>query len=283
MRHPSPYNGRMPDNTGGVRDKRSSPLSNSWPEAFRIAILGEMVQIAVDGFSGPIDLLLELIDRHQLDVTALSLGEVTDQYWREIDSAGGVEAEVLAEFIGVGSKLLYIKSCAIIPSAEPPSQDLRERIEQAAGELTAMLEEHRRFKDAVEMFRQMEEEGRRTYGRIAPGKGVPLPAGLEGVTLDTLLSAVKEALARKPAEPEEAVLHIEPVTVNEKIAQIGAALTNKQGRLRFRPLLAKCETRTEIVVLFMALLEMIKGGQLWAEQDRPFGDIVLVEAAGAPA
>jgi len=242
-----------------------------------------MVEIKVDGFSGPIDLLLELIDRNQLDVTALSIAEVTDQYWREIDSADGIDAEVLAEFIQMGSKLLYIKSCAIIPSAEPPSADLRERIEQTAGELTAMLEEHKRFKDAVEIFRQLEEEGRRTYGRVAPGKGVPLPPGLEGVTLDTLLSAVKEALARKPPEPEEAVLHIEPVTVDEKIDEISVALKRKRGRLRFRPLLAKCETRTEIVVLFMALLEMIKGGGLWAEQDQPFGDIVLVETAATPA
>jgi segregation and condensation protein A len=273
----------MAEDDGRVKDKRSSPVISSWPEAFRIAILGEMVQIAVEGFNGPIDLLLELIDRNQLDITALSLAEVTDQYWQEIDSEGGADAEVLAEFINVGSKLLYIKSCAIIPSAEPPSEDLRDRIEQAAGELTAMLEEHRRFKDAVEMFRQLEEEGRRTYGRIAPGKGVPLPPGLEGVTLDTLLSAVKEALERKPPEPEEAaVLHIEPVTVNEKIDEISAALRQKRGRLRFRPLLEKCETRTEIVVLFMALLEMIKGGGLWAEQERAFGDIVLVEATGTP-
>jgi len=237
-----------------------------------------MVQIQVDGFNGPIDLLLELIDRNQLDVRALSLAEVADQYWREIDSADGVEPEVLAEFITVGSKLLYIKSCA-----EPPAEDLANRIEQAAGELTAMLEEHKRFKDAVELFRQLEDEGRRTYGRIAPGKGVPLPPGLEGVTLDTLLTAVKEALTRKPPEPEEAVLHIEPMTVNEKIEEIGAALEQKRGRLRFRPLLAKCETRTEIVVLFMALLEMIKSGHLWAEQERAFGDIVLVEAAKTPA
>src|SRR5207247_8418863 len=141
-----------------VRDKRSSRINNSWPEAFRIAILGEMVQIQVDGFNGPIDLLLELIYRNQLDVRALSLAEVADQYWGEIDSGDGIEPEVLAEFITVGSKLLYIKSCAIIPSAEPPAEGLAERIEQAAGELTAMLEEHKRFKDAVELFRQLEDE-----------------------------------------------------------------------------------------------------------------------------
>src|SRR6266508_1079450 len=67
------YNKRMADHTEQVRDKRSARLNNSWPEAFRIAILGEMVQIAVEGFSGPIDHLLELIDRNELDVTALSL------------------------------------------------------------------------------------------------------------------------------------------------------------------------------------------------------------------
>jgi len=67
------------------------------------------------------------------------------------------------------------------------------------------------------------------------------------------------------------------------LAEIGAALEQKRGRLRFRPLLAKCETRTEIVVLFMALLEMIKSGHLWAEQERAFGDIVLVEAVKTPA
>lgn len=245
--------------------------------------MAEMVQIQVDGFSGPLDLLLELIDRRRLDITALSLAEVTDQYWREIESAEGIEADALVEFIAIGSKLLYIKSCALLPGAEPPAADLHQRIEQAAGELTELLEEHKRFRDAIELFRQLEEEGRRTFARAAPIKNVPLPPGLEGVTLDTLLSAVKEALAKKPPLPEEAVLHIEPVTVNEKIAELSEALARHRGRLRFRPLLAACKTRTEIVVLFLAVLEMIKAGRLWAEQERPFGEIELVETAPEPA
>lgn len=263
--------------------KPSAPISGFWRELFGIDILGEMVQIKVEGFDGPLDLLLELIDREQLNITALSIAEVADQYWREIESVEDIQPDTLAEFINVGSKLLYIKSCALIPSAEPPSSDLREQIEQAAGELAQMLEEHKRFKDAVDLFRQLEEEGRRTYSRVSPVQGVLLPPGLEGVTLDTLLSAVKEALARKPEEPEEAVLHIEPVTVNEKIAEVSAALERKSGRLGFQPLLAACQTRTEVVVLFLAVLELIKSGGLWAEQDEPFGEIVLVEAAKEPA
>jgi segregation and condensation protein A len=238
--------------------------------------MGEMVQVTVEGFSGPVDLLLELIDQNQLDVTALSLAEVTDQYWKEIE-AGEMDPDVLAEFITIGSRLLYIKSCALLPGAREPAADLREEIDAAAEELTNLLEEHKRFKDAFDLFRQLEEEGRRTFARTAPVRNVPLPPGLEGVTLDTLLSAVKEALAAAPAEPEVQVIEIEPITVSEKIAEVSQKLSKNRGRLPFRPLLAACKTRTEIVVLFLAVLELIKGGTLWAEQQTAFGEIELIE------
>lgn len=239
-----------------------------------------MVQIQVEGFSGPVDLLLDLIDRQELDITVLSLAEVTDQYWNEIESADA-GPETLAEFLNVGSKLLYIKSCALLVE-RPSADELDEQLEEAAGELTALLEDHKRFKDAIDLFRQLEEDGRRTFARNASPRAVPLPPGLEGVTVDTLLAAVKEALAERPPEPEEAVLHIEPVTVNEKIEEISQALGTKSGKLTFSPLLAACKTRTEVVVLFLAVLEMIKGGKLWAEQEEAFGDITLVDESAAP-
>jgi segregation and condensation protein A len=241
-----------------------------------------MVQVQVEGYSGPVDLLLDLIEQQKLDITALSLAEVTDQYWREIEK-GVMDPDALAEFINVGSRLLFIKSAALLPGARPPAADLDEEIEQTAEELTQMLAEHKRFREAVDLFRQLEEEGRRTFARAAPARNVPLPPGLEGVTLDTLLSAVKEALADKPAEPEEAVLHVEPVTVDEKMAEVGEAVSRNRGRLPLRPLLTSCRTRTEIVVLFLAILEMIKGGTLWAEQETPFGDIDLIETAAETA
>ncbi len=262
-------------------DKKAKRLSeSSWQKAFALSIMGEMVQIQVHGFEGPIDLLLELIDRQELDITALSLAEVTDQYWRELENAGDLDPDTLSDFISVGSKLMYIKSNALLPSAEPPPGDLDERIEETAADLAAALEEHRRFRDAVDLFRQLEEEGRRTFARAAPPKNVPMPPGLEGVTLDNLLSAVKDALASKPAESEEeAVIHVEAVTVTEKIEEISVKLSRKGGRLPFKPLLKACGTRTEIVVLFMAVLELIKGGGLWAEQTEAFGEIELIDTA----
>lgn len=238
-------------------------------------IMSGMVHIAVEGFDGPVDLLLELIEENRLDITVLSLAEVTDQYWSAIESAEDASADDLTDFIAFGSKLLYVKSTALLEAPKEP-EDLEERFVEVAGEITELLEEHRRFRDAVDLFRQLEEEGRRTYGRTGKPETPPLPPGLEGITIDSLMNAVKEALARSAEEePEEAIIHIEPVTVNEKVEELETALSRRKGKLRFRPLLEACKTRTEIVVLFLAVLELIKAGNLWAEQDAPFGDIVL--------
>jgi segregation and condensation protein A len=242
-----------------------------------------MLELKVDGFSGPLDLLLDLIERKQLDITALSLAEVADQYWQHIESQHDLEPDALADFILVGSKLLYIKSCALLPSAAPPKEELRPDDGDGAAELTRMVEEYRRFRDAAEILGDLEEKGQRTYTRLGPGNDILLPPGLQGVTVDTLMQAVREALARTPPEPEEGVLEIEPVTVDEKIGELSLTLERSRGRLAFRPLLAACQTRTEIVVLFLAVLEMIKAGRLWAEQRRPFGDITLIETAHEPA
>src|SRR3989304_2681688 len=165
-----------------------------------------MLELKVAAFSGPLALLLDLIEREQLDITTLSLAQVADQYWRHVESNGGLEPDALADYILVGSKLLYIKSCALLPSASPPKEELRLDEGDAAAELARRGEEYRRFRDAAGVRGEREEKGQRGYPRLAPGKEVPLPPGLQGVTVDGLMQAVREALARKPPEPEEAVL-----------------------------------------------------------------------------
>src|SRR5436189_6395891 len=116
--------------------KPPNRLTRSWTERLIIDILGEMVQVQVDGFSGPVELLLELIDREELDITALSLAQVTDQYWGEIESVDA-QPETLAEFLTVGSKLLYIKSCALLVE-RPSAAELDEQMAEAATELTQL-------------------------------------------------------------------------------------------------------------------------------------------------
>jgi len=234
-----------------------------------------MFELKLSAFQGPLDLLLHLIEREELDITTVSLAQVTDQYWAYLHSASSLDPEALAEFIVIGAKLLYIKSRALLPELRPrPREEEKEDVGEG---LAQMLVEYKRFRQAAETFRDLEERGQRAYPRLAPPKGVVLPPGLKGVTLDGLLSIFQEALSRQPAEePAEGAILREPVTVDEKIETVMAAVARGRGRASFRALVEACTSRTEVIVVFLAVLELMKAGRVSAEQEGLFGDIALV-------
>lgn len=234
-----------------------------------------MFELKLSVFEGPLDLLLHLIEREELDITTVSLAQVTDQYWGYLHSASGLDPEALAEFIAIGARLLYIKSRALLPELRPRPRD--EDKEDVGEQLAQMLVEYKRFRQAAETFRDLEERGQRAYPRLAPSKGVVLPPGLKGVTLDGLLSIFQEALSRQPAEEltEGAILR-EPVTVDEKMETVMTAVDRGRGRASFRALVEACTSRTEVIVVFLAVLELMKAGRVSAEQEESFGDIALV-------
>jgi segregation and condensation protein A len=229
-------------------------------------------QLQLTVFEGPLDLLLYLIEREELDVTAVSLVQVTDQYLAFLRSGERIDAAALAEFIATGARLLLLKSRALLPR---PAGDAE--IEEDLGDdLVQRLREYKRFKDAAAQLREIEESGMRSYPRMAPPSAqLPLPTGLDGVTLDMLSRIVQQVLARKPEEPEEAVLVRQEFTVEEKVAALSSQL--QRGRpVSFRTFISACRSRMEVIVSFLAVLELIKGLRLRAEQDAGFSDINLV-------
>jgi len=228
-------------------------------------------QFQLPVFEGPLDLLLYLIEREELDVTAVSLVQVTDQYLSYLHAAERTDADALAEFIAIGARLLYIKSRALLP--RPPADG--EGLEELGDDLVQRLREYRRFKEAAAALRAIEEQGLRAYPRLAPPPSLPLPTGLDGVTLDLLTSIVREVLARTPEEPPEVVMPREVVTVEQKVAELSTEL-GRQRRLSFRSFISACRSRIEVIVAFLAVLELIKALRLRAEQDALFGDISLV-------
>ncbi len=209
-----------------------------------------MFELKLSAFQGPLDLLLHLIEREELDITAISLAQVTDQYWDHLRSAEGLDVEALAEFIAVGARLLYIKSRALLPEMRPRPRE--EGKEEDVGEaLARMLVEYKRFREAAEAFRELEEQGRRAYPRAAPSTaGLPRSPGLEGVTLESLLDIFQEALARKSEEPEPEAIERETVTVEEKMEAVMAAVAGGSGRASFRALVEECVSRLEIIVVW---------------------------------
>ena len=236
-----------------------------------------MFAVELASFEGPLDLLLHLIEKEELDITAISLVQVTDQYMAVLRSGEKMEADALADFIFIGAKLLYLKSRALLPGARDPALTLAE--EEVGQELTELLQEYRKFKEAAAGLRQLEERGHRAYPRLVPPNqlSLPLPHGLDNVTLESLLQLFREALARREEEEEpHGTLPPEEFTVKEKMESILSAVA-RQGRVGFRSLVSSCRSRLEVIVAFLALLELLRLGRLEARQERPFDDILLLD------
>ena len=232
---------------------------------------GSAFQFQLPVFEGPLDLLLNLIEREELDVTVVSLVQVTDQYLSYLHDGERVDATALAEFIAIGARLILLKSRALLP--KPPAED---EIEDDYGDdLVRRLREYKRFKEVAGALRDLEERGLRAYPRMAPPLGLPLPTGLDGVTLDLLADIVREVLERTTEEEPVEVIPRHEVTVEEKVTELSLALKG-QRRVSFRAFISTCRSKLEVIVSFLAVLELIKGLQLVAEQDAQFGDINLI-------
>jgi segregation and condensation protein A len=227
-------------------------------------------QLHLPVFEGPLDLLLFLIEKEELDITAVSLVQVTDQYLSFLRSGEQIDVDALAEFIVIGARLIFLKSRALLPQLEQ-----EETVEELGDDLVQRLREYRRFKEAAGHLKEIEEQGLRAYPRLAPPPAMPLPTGLDGVTLNLLAQIVQEVLQRKPEEPEPVPVPRQIVTVEQKVADLVSAFQTRR-RLSFRKFISACRTRIEVIVSFLAVLELIKNLKLVAEQDALFGDISLV-------
>jgi segregation and condensation protein A len=241
------------------------------------------VQLPV--FEGPLDLLLHLIERDELDITTIALAQVTDQYMAHLEVLERREVRELASFLVVAAKLLLIKSLALLP--RPPA--LSSEAEDVGDELVRQLQAYKRFKEIASLLEEQEKTGLHSYVRIAPAPRLEPQLDLEGVTLHDLLTVVQEALDAVPAPPAGEVIAPIRVSIDGQIAHIEKKLALWR-RVRFRDILSDATTRVEIIVTLLAVLEMIKQDRVRVQQEQMFGEILIerqvsVEPApaGAPA
>jgi len=212
-----------------------------------------------------------LIEKRELDITKVSLAQVTDQYLEYISQLRELEAGALADFLVIAARLLLIKSQMLLPQPPP----IEEEEEDIGDELVRQLIAYKKFKEAAQELRQREEMGLRAYVRVAPPPRLERTLDMEGLTLDDLLEAVQQALAVTPlAPPVSNVVTPITITIGDKISQIEAAL-RRRGRVSFNRLLARATSRVEIIVAFLAVLELIKRQQVHVQQERAFGEIII--------
>lgn len=228
---------------------------------------GYKVQIPV--YEGPLDLLLDLIERAELDVTAVSLASVTDQYLSYLNSLEQLKPDEISAFLVIAAKLVQLKSEALLP--RPPEREPGEEDPGAA--LVAQLKLYQRYKEIGGWLRDRQERGLRSYLRVAPPPKVEAKLDLSNLTLEGLLDAAAAGFAKARQKKALSTVIAPPrVTIREKIELISKTLRNLQ-RASFRSLLNDRASRIEIVVTFLALLELIKRYRVSARQQELFGEI----------
>lgn len=227
------------------------------------------VQLPV--FTGPLDLLLQLVEREELEITAVALAQVTDQFLAAVRTIEALQLGDIADFLVVAAKLIYIKSEALLPRPHA----LRSEEEDVGDELARQLLAYKKYKEIAGLLRERELQGLRTFVRIAAPPKIERKLDLSNVTPDDLLAAVRRAMAALPDGPLVSAVVVPPkITIRDQIRLIGAGLRSG-GRVSFRDLLAQATTRMEIVVAFLAVLELIKQRRVMAIQEKVFSDIEI--------
>jgi len=249
------------------------------------AISSTFYEVRLAVFEGPLDLLLHLIEREELDITTIALAKVTDQYMAYLAELERRRVKELADFLVVAAKLVLIKSLALLP--RPPAAP--SEAENIGDELVHQLQVYKRFKEIATLLQEREKQGLHGYLRIAPLPRLEPQLELGDVTPDDLLTAVQEALDAIPAPPVREVVGTITVTIDEQITRIEEHLTWRH-QVRFRDVLTEATTRVEVIVTLLALLELIKQDRVRVLQERLFGAIIIerqapaeTAPAGAPA
>lgn len=230
---------------------------------------GSDYTIHTEVYDGPLDLLLDLITKAELDITRLSLAKVTDQYLAHLEILQQTSAVEVSGFLIVAAKLIQIKSEALLP--RPPEREEGE--EDPAESLARQLKIYREIKTTALWLQNREAKGLRTYIRLAPPPVIQEELNLDGITIETLVKLLNSLFRyEEEAAPITSVVTIPKVTIKNKIQYLIDSLRTNQS-LSYRNMLSKGHDRIEAIVLFLAILEMIKQQYVTAHQEGLFSDI----------
>lgn len=234
--------------------------------------------VQLPAFAGPLDLLLQLIEREKLDINSISLAQVADQFLAHVHQMEEVQAELLADFLVIAVKLVWIKSRLLLPQ---PASPVEEEEEDPGEALARQLREYKRFKEAALALREIEERGGHTYLRSAPPPELERRLEIEGGVIAELLAAARAAFkaGMGPTIIPQGMVVPFNLTIHDQIHRI-KEVTAGGVRVTFRGLLSEMRHRMEIIVTLLAVLELIKRRQINVNQDAAFGEIWIEPVEG---
>ena len=234
-------------------------------------------------FEGPFDLLLHLILREQVDIYEVSLSKIVDSYLAEIERLQMVDLDIATEFLLIAATLVELKARRLLPGRDDVDLDDELALWEERDLLLARLLECKTFKDVAGVFARLADDADRSFPRTAgPDERFDelMPDLLEGVTGKRLHAAYQRAISPKPVERID-LFHVAPVraSVADAVAELVDELP-RVGRISFRRLTSGLVERLEVIVRFLALLELFKQGVIELDQDEQFGEIDVLWTGG---
>lgn len=239
----------------------------------------EAWQVKLPIFEGPLDLLLYLIKRDELDIYDIPIEKITREYVDYLKAMELMDLEIAGEYLVMAATLLYIKSRMLLPvDQQPPEEEMEE--EDPRWELVRQLVEYKKFKEAAEQLGDLGAIREMMF--LRGDSKLPLdqeaaPTLTGEVTVFDLLTALQRVLDRIAQREKTELIEVDRFTVAEKIALITQQLQLKE-RLLFSELFQDAISRPEVVVTFLAILELAKMKQLQLQQGEVFGEIILSRA-----
>ena len=240
--------------------------------------------IKLDSFEGPLDLLLHLIDKAEVDIYDIPIAEITEQYLQTIQDMQQLQLDIASEFVVMAATLLSIKSKMLLPKKEEqvfqPLFDIEMEEEDPRDELVQRLLEYKKFKELAVQLRDMEIGRSQVFSRPAEdltpySKEEENP--VSNVSLYDMIHALEKLFTRINRKEPLTKISRDEISIKDRMKEIRQLLKGGGGMIRFSQLFAEAVSRTEIVTTFLSLLELMKAKHITCVQNQLFSDILICE------
>ena len=235
-------------------------------------------KVQLEVFEGPLDLLLYLVKKDDVDIYDISIERITTQYLAYLEAFEVLQIELAGEFLVMAANLLYIKSRTLLPKDQQmPDEEVEE--DDPRWELIRQLIEYRKFKEAANHLRDQEELQSSLFPRAVSLDPAHAPVIDENMLIGDvgifdLINAFQRALKRLPVEEKQGEIHEETFTVTDRINHL-MRMVERGVSMKFEELFGEASSRSELVVTFLAILELIRMKQFRVRQEEQFGEIWL--------
>jgi len=243
--------------------------------------VGDAFRIALPNFEGPLDLLLHLIREHRVDIFDIPIALIVEKYLGYLERMRELNLDIAGEFLVMASTLAHLKSRMLLPRQDAAATvEASEAAAEEAGdpraELVRRLLEYQKYKDSAEQLARQDLLGRDVFARNVPAEEVPIPeeeVGLQEFSVLKLIEALDRVLERLAPKPQHEVVR-ELLSLSEATLRV-AEQVRAQGQVSFEKLFSETSSRQEIVITFLAILEMVKRRLIRVSQEEPLKDIIL--------